>query len=33
MMEVKLWSEGYKRTKKGIFCRTESVTQTPSTGL
>ena len=25
MMWVKLWSEGYKRTKTCIFCRTESV--------
>ena len=24
---MKLWSEGYKFTKKGIFCRTESVWQ------
>ena len=29
MMYVKLWSEGYKCTKKGIFCRTESVAMTP----
>ena len=29
MMSVKLWSEGYKCTKKGIFCRTESVAMTP----
>ena len=29
MVWVKLWSEGYKCTKKGIFCRTESVTMTP----
>ena len=29
MMEVKLWSEGYKCMKKGIFCCTESVTMTP----
>ena len=28
MMEVKLWSEGYKCTKIGIFCRTESVAMT-----
>ena len=26
---MKLWSEGYKCTKKGIFCRTESVAMTP----
>ena len=26
---MKLWSEGYKCTKKGIFCRTESVATTP----
>ena len=26
---MKLWFEGYKRTKKGIFCRTESVATTP----
>ena len=29
MMQVKLWSEGYKCTKKGIFCRTESVGTMP----
>ena len=29
MMMVKLWSEGYKCTKKGIFCRTKSVAMTP----
>ena len=29
MMQMKLWSEGYKCTKKGIFCRTESVATTP----
>ena len=29
MMQVKLWSEGYKCMKKGIFCRTKSVTMTP----
>ena len=29
MMEVKLWSEGYKCMKKGIFCRTESVAMMP----
>ena len=29
MMLVKLWSEGCKCMKKGIFCRTESVTMTP----
>ena len=28
MMEVKLWSEGYKCTKTGIFYRTESVAMT-----
>ena len=28
MMYVKLWSEGYKCTKTGIFCRTESVAMT-----
>ena len=28
MMQVKLWSEGYKCTKTGIFCRTESVAMT-----
>ena len=26
---MKLWSEGYKCTGKGIFCRTESVATTP----
>ena len=29
MMSVKLWSEGYKCMKKGIFCRTKSVATTP----
>ena len=29
MMQVKLRSEGYKCTKKGIFCRAESVATTP----
>ena len=29
MMKVKLWSEGYKCMKKGIFCHTESVATTP----
>ena len=29
MMQVKLSSKGYKCTKKGIFCRTESVAMTP----
>ena len=29
MMYVKLWSEGYKCMKTGIFCRTESATMTP----
>ena len=29
MMYVKLWSDGYKCTKKGIFCCTESVAMTP----
>ena len=28
MMLVKLWSEGYKCMKTGIFCRSESVTMT-----
>ena len=28
MMLVKLWSESYKCTKTGIFCRTESVAMT-----
>ena len=28
MVQVKLWSEGYKCTKTGIFCRTESVAMT-----
>jgi len=28
MMKVKLWSEGYKCTKTGIFCHTESVAMT-----
>ena len=26
---MKLWSEGYKCMKKGIFCRTESIAMTP----
>ena len=29
IMQVKLWSEDYKCTKKGIFCRTESVAMAP----
>ena len=29
MMEVKLWSEGYKCTKKIVFCRTKSVAMMP----
>ena len=29
MMQVKLWSEVNKCTKKGIFCRTETVAMTP----
>ena len=29
MMQVKLWSEGYKCMKKRIFCCTESVSMTP----
>ena len=28
MMLVKLWSEGYKCTKTGIFCRTENIAMT-----
>ena len=28
-MQVKLWSEGYECTKKGIFCCTESIVMTP----
>ena len=29
MMQVKLWSEGYKCMKKGIFCHTKSVAMMP----
>ena len=33
MIQVKLWSEGYKCTKKCVFCRTESVAMTPKSRL